>query len=389
MNDPLAGRIRDYMAQSEAAMIGLLKQLVLAESPSIVPDAQARPLTLIFETLRSLDYNVELIRGRQSGGHLLARPQDMAAGCQRQLLLGHCDTVWPTGTLKKMPFVVEGNEIRGPGVYDMKGGLVQMLFALKALHDLDLKPALAPYVFVNSDEEIGSPESGMYIETLAQEVRRVYVLEPSLGPEGKLKTARKGVGRFHVTIEGVAAHAGLDPEKGHSAILEMSYVIQRLFAMNDLESGVSVNVGLLDGGLRANVIAPTSTAEVDVRVPTQGDARRVEAEILGLQSVTEGVNVKVYGKLNRAPLERTPANQALWELAKEAATRMEIELAQGMAGGGSDGNITSQITATLDGLGAVGDGAHAVHEYILLDKMIERSTLLCLLLLADDDNRLG
>lgn len=382
VDEKVARRILEYMRQSEAEMIGLLKRLVLAESPSNVPDAQAQPLAIILETLRSLDYNVELIHGRQSGGQLMARPAQMVGGRQRQLLLGHCDTVWPIGTLEKMPFRIEGNQIRGPGVYDMKGGLVQMLFALKAVRDLGLEPAMEPFVFVNSDEEIGSPESGMYIEALAQEVRRVFVLEPSLGPEGKLKTARKGVGRFHVTVEGVAAHAGLDPEKGRSAILEMSYVIQQLFAMNSPDEGISVNVGLVDGGLRSNVIAPTCTAEVDVRVPTQGDARRIEEAILGLRPVTEGVKVKVYGKLSRAPMERTSANQPLWELAREAATQLGIELVQGMAGGASDGNITSQITATLDGLGAVGDGAHATHEYILLDKMGQRAALLCLLLLA-------
>lgn len=382
VDETVARRIVDYIGQAEAEMIDLLSRLVLAESPSDVPDAQVQPLALIQETLGSLGYHVELIGGRQTGGHLLARPRQDSAGVQGQLLLGHCDTVWPIGTLEKMPFLVAGNQIRGPGVFDMKGGLVQLLFALKALHDLDLEPALAPYVFVNSDEEIGSPESGPIIEVLAREARRVLVLEPSLGPEGKLKTARKGVGRFRVTVEGVAAHAGLDPERGRSAILEMSYVIQQLFGLNNPDRGISVNVGLIDGGLRANVIAPTSTAEVDVRVPTQGDALRLEEAILGLQAVTEGVSVKVSGRIDRAPMERTPANQALWRAAKGAASQLGIELAQGWAGGASDGNITSQITATLDGLGAVGDGAHATHEYILLDKMRERSALLSLLLLT-------
>jgi glutamate carboxypeptidase len=374
------------LAQREQEMVEYLEHLVKAESPSVEPDSQAAPLTIILETLRSLDYDIELIRGQQSGGHLMARPRRRADEDKRQLLLGHCDTVWPVGTLKKMPFVVEGDRIRGPGVYDMKGGLVQMLFALKAVEELELKPALAPFVFVNSDEEIGSPESGMYIQALAEEVRRVFVLEPSLGVSGMLKTARKGVGRFTVKVKGVAAHAGLDPEKGRSAILEMSYVIQQLFDMNRPEFGISVNVGLLEGGLRPNVIAPSSLAEVDVRVPTQGDAERVEQAILNLKPVTDGVKVQVYGKLNRAPMERTPANQALWELAKDAAARLDIDLGHGMAGGASDGNITSQITATLDGLGAVGDGAHAEHEFIFKSKMLQRSALLALLLLADDQN---
>ena len=278
--------------------------------------------------------------------------------------------------------MVEGNVARGPGVYDMKGGLVQMLFALKAMKALTLRPRLAPYVFINTDEEIGSHESGIVIRALAQEADRVFVLEPSLGPSGKLKTARKGVGRFHVEINGVAAHAGLDPEKGRSAILELSHVIQQMFALNNHETDVSVNVGLVEGGLRPNVIAPSSKAEIDVRVPTQDGARLVEQAILSITPVTEDVEVTITGQVNRAPLERTPANRALWRLAQGAAAEMGIQIDQGMAGGGSDGNITSQFTATLDGLGAVGDGAHATHEFIYLDKMLERSSLLGMLLLT-------
>jgi glutamate carboxypeptidase len=265
----------------------------------------------------------------------------------------------------------------------MKGGLVQMLFALKAMKALTLRPRLAPYVFINTDEEIGSHESGIYIRALAQEAERVFVLEPSLGPNGKLKTARKGVGRFHVEINGVAAHAGLDPEKGRSAILELSHVIQQMFALNNHETGVSVNVGLVEGGLRPNVIAPSSKAEIDVRVPTQDGARLVEQAILSITPVTEDVEVTITGQVNRAPLERTPANRALWRLAQGAAAELDIQIDQGMAGGGSDGNITSQFTATLDGMGAVGDGAHATHEFIYLDKMLERSSLLGMLLLTD------
>ncbi len=383
MGNTNADQIAEYMANANPEMIDLLRRLVMAESPSDVPDSQVNCLSILLEELQSLDYQVELIRGRETGGHLLGRPKKTAADGPRQLLLGHCDTVWPIGTLKRMPFDVEGNIARGPGVYDMKGGLVQMLFALRALKALDLEPRLSPYVFINTDEEIGSHESGIHIRALAQEANRVFVLEPSLGPAGKLKTARKGVGRFHVEVNGVAAHAGLDPEKGRSAILEMSHVIQQMFALNNPDTGVSVNVGMVEGGLRPNVIAPMSTAEIDVRVPTQDTARLVEKAIIGIKPVTEDVVVTITGQVNRAPLERTPANQALWRLAQGAATEMDIQIDQGMAGGGSDGNTTSQFTATLDGLGAVGDGAHATHEFIYLDKMLERSTLLGLLLLTD------
>jgi len=380
-----AEQILAYLDDARGQMVDLLSELVAAESPSDVPDAQVHCLSILFETLQQLDYDVEIIRGRETGGHLFAKPKNETTGARRQLLLGHCDTVWPLGTLKKMPFTVEAGKIRGPGVYDMKGGLVQMLFALKALKVLGFQPRAVPSIFINSDEEIGSFESSIYIKALAKESERVFVLEPSLGRQGKLKTARKGVGRFEVTVNGVAAHAGLDPEKGRSAILELAHVIQQLFAMNDPERGISVNVGVIEGGLRPNVIAPVSKAVIDVRVPTQDDAEQIEKAICNLAPVTPGVEIIADGRVNRAPLERTPANKVLWRLAKSAAAELGLALEQGMAGGGSDGNITSQFTATLDGLGAVGDGAHANHEFIYLEKMTERSALLSLLLLAEGD----
>ncbi len=203
-------------------------------------------------------------------------PRDYKRRSPRQLLLGHCDTVWPQGTLVKMPVESRDGRLHGPGVYDMKGGLVQALFALTALRDLGIQPSVAPLFLINSDEEIGSRESADHIRRLARVVDRAMVMEPSLGPTGRLKTARKGVGRFVITVIGRAAHAGLDPEKGISAILELSHVVQALFALNDLERGISVNVGTIDGGMRPNVIAPESKAEVDVRVRTQQDADEIE-----------------------------------------------------------------------------------------------------------------
>jgi glutamate carboxypeptidase len=324
---------------------------------------------------------VTRIPGQKTGGHLHARTAGASAK-PAQLLLGHCDTVWPEGMLKEMPLLIDENVVRGPGVYDMKGGLVQMIFALRVLRELGLTPSVPPSIFVNSDEEIGSPESTPHIRRLAQKADRVLVLEPALGTGGKIKIARKGVGRFSITITGRAAHAGLDPEKGVSAILELSYVIQKLHDMNDPERGISVNVGLIEGGTRTNVIAPRSSAQVDVRAPTLPDARRIEERILNLQPQTLGTTLEVVGAVDRPPLEPTPANQRLWELAQESARRLGLTLEGGMAGGGSDGNTTSQYTATLDGLGAVGDGAHATHEFIFIDKMVERSALLSLLLLS-------
>jgi glutamate carboxypeptidase len=237
-------------------------------------------------------------------------------------------------------------------------------------------------VFVNSDEEIGSHESTLHIRRLARIADRAFVLEPSLGLDGKLKIARKGVGRFTVIVKGKAAHAGLDPEGGVSAILELSHVIQKLFALNDPRKGITVNVGMIDGGLRPNVIAPESRAMVDVRVPTHEDARRIERSIRNLQPVSPQVTLEIDGAIGRLPMEATPRNQALWETAKVLGRTINLDLNAAIAGGASDGNTASQYTATLDGLGAVGDGAHARHEFIYFERMAERAALLVLLLMA-------
>ncbi len=362
-------------------MVRFLEDLALAESPSDVPTSQKAVLDLLSGALEDLGYAVRHLPGHRSGGHLLARPHGRRRNSPVQLLLGHCDTVWPVGTVEEMPVKSENGVVRGPGVYDMKGGLVQMVFALRALRELGLPPAVTPVVFVNSDEERGSRESSRHIRRLACLADRAFVLEPSLGPAGRLKTARKGVGRFTIAVEGAAAHAGLDPGGGASAILELSYLIQALFSLNNPETGTSVNVGTIDGGLSPNVIAPESRAVVDVRVLNQEEAERVEKEILDLEPVTPGVKLRVSGGVGRPPLERTPRNRRLWERARSLGVELGLELQEGVAGGGSDGNTTSLFTATLDGLGAVGDGAHAAHEFVYTDRMVERCALLTLLLL--------
>ncbi|MGA2320986.1 MAG: M20 family metallopeptidase [Solirubrobacteraceae bacterium] len=375
-----AAGILDRLRGQELEMTALLEQLAKAESPSVEPATQARPFATLADELRSIGFEVERLPGRGTGDHLEARPQGRRGAYQ--LLLGHMDTVWPTGTLEQMPVVADDDRVRGPGVYDMKGGLVQMVFALRALHDLHAHSPLAPVVFVNSDEEIGSHDSSTHIRRLAAGAKRAFVLEPSFGPSGKLKTARKGAGYFKVTVEGRASHAGLDPEKGASAILEVSHQIQRLFALNDRERGISVNVGTIDGGLRPNVVAPKVSAEVDVRVLHAEDVEAVEQAILGLTPVEEGVAVEVAGEFDCPPLERTERNVALWHAAQGAARELGIDIDEATVGGTSDGNITSQYTATLDGLGPVGDGAHASHEYVVASQMPERAALLALLLLT-------
>ncbi|MBU91046.1 MAG: carboxypeptidase [Acidobacteria bacterium] len=396
MND-IAGAILNAVGEQRDEFLGFLEELVVHESPSLVPEAQEPIFELIGEALDEIGYEIRRIPGNESGGQLLAAPSgrdfggvDLTASTPDsvslspvQLLIGHCDTVWPIGTLKKMPVRIDDSIMRGPGVFDMKAGLAQTIFALQALHRLDLEPALLPLVFINSDEEIGSNESSANIVRLAQFASRVFVMEPALGLSGKLKTGRKGVSQFVVNVTGKAAHAGLDPEAGASAILELSHQIQRLFDLNDPLRGVSVNVGIIGGGLRPNVIAPESQAIVDVRVPDSIEAERITAAIHGLEPATTGVSLKVEKSLERAPLERTPRNQALWQLALEAARDLDLEIEQGVAGGGSDGNLTSPFAATLDGLGAVGDGAHANHECINVAKSVERCALLAMLIMAE------
>lgn len=381
-SDPAARAMIAWLRDRATEMIELLERLALAESPSDDPGAQAEAYSILSAELTALGFEVERLPGESTGDHLLARASDGDGSGSRQLLLGHLDTVWPVGTLKEMPVERRDGCLFGPGVFDMKGGLVQMLFALRTLAEVGLAPACAPVVLINADEELSSPESRVHVVRLAKEVARAFVLEPSVGRSGRLKTARKGVGRFTVTVTGVASHAGLDPEAGRSAILEVSHQIQDLFALNDPARGVTVNVGTIDGGLRPNVIAPEVVAQVETRVVTADDAARVEERIRGLTPVTEGVSLEIEGAFRRPPLERTARNRALWELARAAAGEIGIEIDEALVGGASDGNIASAHTATLDGLGAVGDGAHAEHEHVVVERMPERAALLAMLLAA-------
>jgi glutamate carboxypeptidase len=382
MMDQEAQSLLSYLRERRQDMVELLQRLALAESPSDNPGAGATVLALLETELEKAGMTFRLFRGRVSAGTLFARPRAKDRKAPLQLLVGHCDTVWPVGMVRQMPVRVEGDTIWGPGVLDMKGGLVQMLFALRAMKDLGLRPPAESVVAINSDEEIGSPDSTPLIRRLAHRAARAFILEPAYGRTGKLKTSRKASGGFTITVKGRAAHAGVNPEEGASAILEMSYQVQRLFALNDPARGITVNVGTIDGGLRSNVIAAEVRASVDVRVRTRQDAAVVEAAIRSLRPVNPATTIRVEGGITQPPLEPLPRNQALWRQARDLGRRLGCELEQAAVGGASDGNTTSQYTATLDGLGAVGDGAHAAHEQVQIPQMVERCALLVLLLLA-------
>jgi glutamate carboxypeptidase len=363
-------------------MVEMLVAVASLESPTDVLESQEPVQRHFTEALRDRGFTVRKIPGRTSGGHLYARPAARARGRPGQLLVGHTDTVWPVGTLKSMPVLVEDGHVKGPGTFDMKAGIVQGLFALEALAELNLEPPATPVWLINSDEETGSPESRRWMRLVARNVARTYVLEPAFGPEGRLKTARKGVARYTVTVRGKAAHAGLDPTAGASAIAELAHVIHRLHGLTDLEHDTTVNVGKISGGTRPNVVAAEASAEVDVRMRTVADGEEVARQIRALEPLTAGTSIHVHEGIGILPLERTPRNRALWDAALEAGARLGLELEEFTSGGGSDGNTTSQFTATLDGLGAIGDGAHAIHEAVLIDGMVERAALLAELLMA-------
>jgi glutamate carboxypeptidase len=379
----LGERIVQAAQEEKEAMISFLMELAAMESPSDDPESQRPVQDHLARALEELGFGVRWIPGRVTGGCLLAIPRDRVKGRPAQLMLGHCDTVWAKGTLETMPLVVEGDRLRGPGVFDMKAGLTQMIMALRILKKVGAVPTVTPVILINSDEEIGSPDSKRTIRLLSRRVIRAFIPEPGMGDEGILKTVRKGWSQFVLRVKGKAAHAGLDPTGGASAILELSHLVQALHAMTDLERGITVNVGVISGGTRPNVIAPSATAEVDVRVLANADALELRQRITSLKTTVPGTSLEVEVGTAIPPLEKTPRNQALWEASREAGLELGLDLTEGIAGGGSDGNTTSLFTATLDGLGAVGDGAHAAHEFLYVDKQVERCALLARLLLLE------
>lgn len=382
----ISREVLDTLVKQEGEMLEFLKDLVRLESPSHNVAMQHQILELLEKTLIEMGFYTLRIKGSKTGGCLYGRPQHRQKRIPFQLLIGHCDTVWPEGTLAAMPVTENDTTLRGPGVYDMKAGIVQIIFALKTLQSMQQRLPFVPVILFNTDEEIGSKDSSHTIRSLARKAARAYVLEPPLGIEGKLKTARKGIGRFSITVQGVAAHAGLDPNKGANAIVELSHQVQKLYAMNDHSRGITVNIGTIEGGISPNVVAPVSKAVVDVRVLTKADGEAITNRILGLKPLNKEITLKVEGGIGRPPMERTLRNKELWELARQEGKRLGLELEEAVAGGGSDANTTSLYTATLDGLGTPGDGAHAVHEYILKNKLIERTALLSLLLLTAPKN---
>jgi len=362
-------------------MLAVLRRCVTAESPSLDKAAADRCCSVIANEWRKRGVRVERIPQKHRGDHLrVIFASEKSRPTAQLLVLGHYDTVYSIGTLKAMPFRISGGKARGPGVFDMKAGIVQALFALHALQQLSVSLPKRIVFLWTSDEEIGSESSRELIETEARRSDVVFVLEPSFGPRGLLKTARKGVGQAEFIVQGRASHAGLAPEEGINAIHELAAQLTRIEKWNDARCGVSINADIIEGGTRTNVIAERARAILDLRALRNSDIRGIERRLHALRPVHKGAKLKITGGFDRPPLERK-VSAALFARAKSFAKQMNLSLGECTAGGGSDGNFTGALgVPTLDGLGAVGDGAHSDHEYVLINTMPARAALLAALL---------
>ena len=371
----------DALRSRRPEWLAALETLVRHETPSRDKPALDRLADLLAERFRAIGGVVTVEPHATAGNHLRIRFFDDRTGGPPALVLAHYDTVWPVGTLATMPWRVEGDHAYGPGVFDMKASLVQAEFALRAIRDHGHVPPRPVELLITSDEEVGSTTSRALIEARARKAAFVLVLEPPLA-DGSFKTARKGVGAFTIRIEGRAAHAGVEPEKGVSAITELAHQILAVNALADPAAGTTVNVGVVAGGTTTNVVPAQATARVDVRAVTAAEAKRIEAAFASLAPVQPGITLDVTGGFNRPPMERTPAVADLCERAQRLANTLGLRPGEGSTGGGSDGNFAAALgVATLDGLGIEGAGAHATHEQIRIDSVIDRAALLAVLLL--------
>lgn len=368
--------------QSQATSLReTVEALVRLESPSLDKMAVDRCGLEIERQLTAIGAVVERVPQPARGDHLRAHwvrkeKGESEKGKGQVLLLGHFDTVWPVGSLETMPVREVDGRLHGPGIFDMKSGIAISMLAMRALNELDLAGGASVVMLWTTDEEIGSGTSRALIEREARRSSAVFVLEPSL-PGGAVKSRRKGVGEYEILVHGVAAHAGLDPGRGASAIHELARQILALEGLQDLDRGITVNVGTISGGSRTNVIADRASARVDVRVATMADAARLDAAIRALRPAHPAVRLEIKGGVDRPPLERSADVVRLYQRAVAVAAMLGRDLAEGAAGGGSDGNFTAALgVPTLDGLGPQGDGAHARHEHVLIEDLAWRAAFL-------------
>jgi glutamate carboxypeptidase len=370
-----------YATEKQRDIVSLIREMVECESPSDSPAEVNRFVDLVVERTRDIA-QAKTIESDGFGKHLRLEFNLGGRKKKRQLLgVGHSDTVWPSGTLKSMPYREMDGRLWGPGVLDMKSGLAFFIFAVRALRDLDVGVRREIVLWIVSDEEVGSKTSRELTETEAKQSDLALVLEPGSELTGELKTARKGVGNYTVSIEGKATHAGISFRHGANAIVEAAHQVERIARFTDLKRGITVNPGIISGGTRPNVVAAQARVEVDIRAVRVKDAEALDKKFRALRPIDQRCTIHVEGGLNRPPMERTKAVRGLFTKAKKIGKQMGFSLEESSTGGGSDGNFTAALgVPTLDGVGGVGEGAHAINESILIDRIADRTALLAGLL---------
>src|SRR6202050_193691 len=376
-------KILRKLKSHEPSMVRMLGTFVRSESPSHDKKAVDRFGKVVATEWRKRGAKVRVLNNLKRGNHLRVEIWfGHGHEPKRQIMvLGHLDTVYPLGTLAKMPFRVSGGRAWGPGTFDMKGGLVLALFAVDALKAAGIKPSKRLVFFWNSDEEIGSESSRRAIEREARSSDAVLVLEPSFGPDGRLKTARKGVGGAEIVVTGRSAHAGVDPEKGVNAVHELALQIQRMMKLNDPQRGITVQATVVAGGAVANVIPAHARAQLDIRYSRMADAASLQGQLRRLRPILKGARVELRAERSRPPLERTAATRALFRQAQSLMRELGLPLGEAATGGGSDGNLTAALgVPTLDGLGAVGDSPHNPREHVVIRALPQRAALIAGLL---------
>lgn len=372
--------LMDDVAKRQDQLLASLEEIVRLESPSTDKAAVDKLVQHLRSECEKRGATIESHPQAEWGDLTVASWPGTGSEDGQILVMTHIDTVWPIGTIERLPWKIDGNVGRGPGIFDMKASVAMMLEAMRIVQDSNSEHRPIKWL-INTDEEMGSPASRPLIEQLARESEYVLCLEPPVPPNGALKTARKGVGMFTVRVTGKASHAGADPKAGVSAIQEMANQIQYLHSLTDYELGTTVNVGVVQGGTRRNVVAAEAEALVDLRVVTMDEAERTVEAIRGCRASLPGASVTVEGELNRPPMERTEAIAAAFQRAQQIGRGLGIELEEASTGGGSDGNFTAAAGATtIDGLGCIGDGGHADTEHILVSGLVERTALLAALL---------
>lgn len=376
-----AERVLQAVRRREPQLIERIGELVAVESPSNSKAGVDQAQSLFAAWAAAAGGKVRRYRHKDFGDSVSVTFRPKQSREPAIMLLGHLDTVWELGTLARMPWRVTRDRISGPGVLDMKAGVVMALTAIESLSELGLLKRPVTFL-LHGDEEVGSPASRSLTEELARKVESVYVLEPAQGESGAYKTARKAVGLYRLSVTGKAAHSGVDFEQGQSAILELARQIQVLQEHTDLARGITVNPGVIGGGTGSNVIAAEAWMEIDVRVARMRDVAKVDRSLRAMKPVNKACKVTVSGGMNRPPMERTPGTVSLFRRAQQMAELLRIPLDEAATGGGSDGNFTSALgIPTLDGMGAVGAGAHAAHEHIVRKHLVPRTALLAAMLL--------